>query len=188
MPRVNVDFTNVSDDHLLRALDGVAHDDLQLPETVFQGTSQLKFWRILGEVATANHLTFPLVFLSTCESGPSTFAEAFAIPSSVGQIIHSGLSGMSSEAISYEGMFARQNEAANGFDGARTILAKGLLDAGQGLSIDTPVTAWRWPLLALVSHVPLWILFVPLLVWALWMIILLFKPRHRPSSASESAS
>jgi hypothetical protein len=181
MPRVNIDFTRFSDDELLRALDDVAHDDLQLPETVLQGTSQTALWRILGEISIPNKITFPLVFLSSCESGPLSVSDVFAIPNSVQLVIHSGTHGMSSEAINYERIFNGRHEGTQGIGSAKEQLVKGLLDSEQGLSRDTVLTAWRWPIIAFMEQLPLWTYVLPLFVWTLWVVFWLLGSFPRSS-------
>lgn len=147
MPRLNADFTNSNESEILKVLDGVSHDDLQLPDVSLQGTTQVAFWNILSRITSKNRLSFPFVFLGSCESGPSTFEEAGAIPASVGVIVHSGQHGMSSEAISYEDLLAGGGSDRLSFDVLVSKLVGGLTAARQGLYQDSPLTVWRWPVI-----------------------------------------
>jgi hypothetical protein len=185
MPRVNFDFTKVSESEILRALDEVSHDDLRLPEVRLQGTSQVTFWGILEEVSEMTGAKFPLVFLSSCESGPLTVTEVLSIPRSVSLIIHSGHHGMSSQAISYESMLSDLGQDAVGIDAIVSKLVSGLLNAGQRLRSDTAVTAWRWPFISLLGEFPLWTFGIPLLAWILWSVSK-FKSRYRLHSSIRS--
>lgn len=182
MPRVNLDFTQIGEDDILRALDDVSHDDLQLPDLNLQGTSQIEFWRILEDVGKEHRTNFPIVFLSSCESGAQTVSEVSSIPGSVKLIVHSGNSGMSSAAISYDTVFSTMSRYGVGINAVSSAMVSGLMNAGQGLRSDTPLTAWRWPFISHFSRVPWWVFLIPLITWTLWA-ALTFAVRKRGAAS-----
>jgi hypothetical protein len=96
---------------------------------------------------------------------------------------------MSSEAINYEDIFNSQNGGGEGISVAKEQLVKGLLNSAQGLSSDTDLTAWRWPVIAFIEQLPLWTYVLPLFIWTLsaafWPLGSL--PRSSPNVANGGA-
>lgn len=171
MPRINRDFRHVERRLVLNQLDAVAHNDLALPDISLQGTDQGLFWETLAGVATSRDIRFPLVFLSSCESGVQTLGQALRIPNRVEKIAHSGNIGMSSALIDYASIFRDLPHNAP-FDKAVEMLADGVSKQQlQTIYIDSPWSALRWPLAKYTGGA--WFLIaglLPLIAWAVWQI------------------
>jgi len=187
MPRINRDFRRIDRSLVLSQLDAVAHNDLALPDITLQGTDQNQFWNTLAGVASARNIRFPLVFLSSCESGVQTLEQALNIPNSVEKIAHSGNIGMSSELIDYAAIFRDLPDNAS-FDLAVEMLTQGLLKQRvQTIYVDDKWSALRWPLAKFAGSV--WFLLaglLPLIAWAVWYIAGIGKVTVSAAKVAES--
>jgi hypothetical protein len=188
MPRVNFDFSSADEQIVLEALEGVSHDDLRLPDVILQGTTQRDFWNALKKLSDDRPVSFPLVFLSACESGPHTWEEALAIPWSVGSIAHSGLHGLSFKLVDYGTMFDRAAPLEFGIHSFIHTLTSGLSRANaQQVYIDSPLTAWRWPLWADIRSLPEFLFALPFVLWLFWVgSITILKSRYRKAHSANS--
>ena len=170
MPRVNLDFTKVNPKAIINELDGGSSSDLALPETVLQGTSQQQFWSVLGDVGAGDSVRYPLVFLSSCQSGPLEWREFFAIPESVDRIAHLGIGSVMSAAIDYHEILQQGGQAPKDFNQIVQKLSSGLPGSGgQPIIVESRLSILQWPLAATLQSAPLSLYAIPLAAFLFWL-------------------
>lgn len=173
MPRVNFDFTGYDVNRIVEILNGVSNNDLDIPEVKLQGVTQAQFWGGVSNASRGFNAQFLLVVLSSCESGPVDLGDVFSIPWSVKRIVHSGRSGMSSQGISYKEISKYID--TDSFSRFSDELAVALVRSGQPLEIDTPTTAFRWPIMAFLRGVPYWVYWIPAVVYLIFLFLPFIK-------------
>lgn len=176
MPRVNADMSQSGAALAMRQM--LETDDNGVPPAWarIQGTSKREYWEILAEVSAAHDVRFPLVFRETCVSGVRSFAELFAVPSSVGLIAHSGTGNIDGWDLDYAEMLG---SVAPGSDWIGS-LAASLED--RRVHVDSWASAWPGVLLVALRGIPIFVFFVPLAIWVLWFGLRLVRGRRQSRS------
>jgi hypothetical protein len=174
-PRVFADLTNVNVPALWAELDRpAAGAGERAVWAAFPGTTKRDYWNVLNEVSRWRGLRFPLVFRQACESGPSSWAEIGAVPSSVDAVAHT--------ADAMLGFSDVDDAAALDTDATGAVRVRQLSVALEksGIEVDRRPMLWL-PLArsALARNYP-FLFFLPLAAWLAWQCRTLIGSFRRP--------
>lgn len=164
-PRVFADLTHVKPENLLAAVNRPNEDaSVRRQWASYPGTTKVEYWRVLSRVSAEHGVRFPLVLRAACDSTISSWDEFFAIPGSVGLVAHTGHRIFQFNQLDYAKIF--------NFNGRRSQLANHVSAAleNQGIYVQSRASLWFWPMENSLTHIPLTLYFIPLILWLLWIV------------------
>lgn len=165
MPRVSVDYTRVEERDFLRQLSPDASASADPPSwAIMQGVTKRDYWRAIEAASRGNDLEIAVVFRDACASGLSGFSELIEYPAAVRLLAHSGVSPIYFDQVDYAGVFADMDASSDILTTLRGRFAE------QGIKVHDRQEAWSELLSSQAEKLLPVALFLPLLLWCLWII------------------
>lgn len=163
MPRVSVDYTKVAEADFLRQLSTDASADTP-PWAIMQGITKRDYWRAIEAASSEKDLEIAVVFRDACASGLSGFGELVEYPAAVRLLAHSGASPIYFDQVDYAGVFADMDASSDILTTLRARFAE------HGIKVHDRQEAWSELLSSQAKKLLPVALFLPLLLWCLWII------------------